>query len=453
MRTRNGGSLAWVRRVLPVFVVAALGGCSSLKAPVPEPTFAQVSMADKTVLSRAVDDFYTRYTTSAELTTASPENAQALLNAGRVLIELRCEEYLDAIGQSTQAAGNLRQQTNLVGGLSSALMGVTGSSAKEIAGVASAFSFAGASMDAYSTAYLFADAGTSIVKLVHASQELFMEEVNKSLQSTVLNHTNAMHILLGYQSICRPAKIRALVNDALSKAQVVAEIVPDNGADLEVIGVLAQLTRALREPISEGDAIRIYGRFLKPEAGTLTLASGTALNTAQIANLSSIFLPLGLKNSKVASRWKSALAGATPPASSTALQQVTTSATGDINIAKSRSASAKTAGAPEVARQSAQVVLKAQAALSEVLKGGDLEKARGLAVEAKSAADAARASTELSSGNPLVAQSAKDAANASDKTAAAVKDVVEKAISSRDSSKGLQPRMSQFSLPIIGISR
>lgn len=75
MRTRAGGSSVWVRRVLPVLVIAALGGCSSLKAPVPEPTFAQVSKLDKTILSRAVDDFYARYVSSADPTSASTENA------------------------------------------------------------------------------------------------------------------------------------------------------------------------------------------------------------------------------------------------------------------------------------------------------------------------------------------------------------------------------------------
>lgn len=453
MRTRNGGSSVWGHCMLPVVVVAALGGCSLPKAPVPEPTFAQVSMEDKTVLSRAVDDFYTRYKASAELTTASPQNAQGLLNAGRVLIELRCEEYLDAIGQSTQAAGNMRQQTNLVGGLSSALMGVTGSSAKEIAGVASAFSFAGASMDAYSTAYLFADAGTSIIKLVHSSQELFMDEVNKSLQNTVLNHTNAVHILLGYQSICRPAKIRALVNDAISKAQVVAEIVPDNGADLEVMGVLAQLTRALGEPVSESDALRLYARVLKPEDGSLTLASGTAIKKAQIASLSNIFLPLGLKSSKVGERWRSALNGTTPPVNATPPQDLTSAANAAIKETETKSDAAKAAGATQVAGQTSAVTQKLQQAINEVAKGGDLEKAKGLAEEAKSLADAAVVSAEKSKSDPKISNPASAAANGAVSTAAAVKSAVSTAISSRDSAKGLQPRMSQLSLPIIGISR
>lgn len=453
MRTRNGGGSVWARCVPAVFVAAALGGCSSLKAPVPEPTFAQVSMEDKTVLARAVDDFYVRYKASADATTASPQNAQALLNAGRVLIELRCEEYLDAIGQSTQAAGNLRQQTNLVGGLSSALMGVTGSSAKEIAGVASAFSFAGASMDAYSTAYLFADAGTSIIKLVHSSQELFMNEVDKSLQGTALNHTNAVHILLGYQSICRPAKIRALVNDAISKAQVVAEIVPNDGADLEVMGVLAQLSRALGEPISESDALVLYARVLKPADGSLKLASGTELNKVQIASLSNIFLPLGLKSSKVGERWRAVLNGATPPVNTPPPQELTSSANAAIKATEAKSDAAKAAGATEVAGQTSVVTQKLQQAINEVLKGGDLEKAKGLADEAKGLADAAVVSAEKNKANPKIASPASAAAGDAVSTTAVVKEVVSGAIARRDGAKGLQPRMSQLSLPIIGIAR
>jgi len=443
----------WARCVPAVFVAAALGGCSSMKAPVPEPTFAQVSMEDKTVLARAVDDFYVRYKASADATTASPQNAQALLNAGRVLIELRCEEYLDAIGQSTQAAGNLRQQTNLVGGLSSALMGVTGSSAKEIAGVASAFSFAGASMDAYSTAYLFADAGTSIIKLVHSSQELFMNEVDKSLQGAALNHTNAVHILLGYQSICRPAKIRALVNDAISKAQVVAEIVPNNGADLEVMGVLAQLSRALGEPISESDALVLYARVLKPADGSLKLASGTELNKVQIASLSNIFLPLGLKSSKVGERWRAVLNGATPPVNTPPPQELTSSANAAIKATEAKSDAAKAAGAIEVAGQTSVVTQKLQQAINEVLKGGDLEKAKGLADEAKGLADAAVVSAEKNKSDPKIASPASAAAGDAVSTTAVVKEAVSGAIARRDGAKGLQPRMSQLSLPIIGIAR
>ncbi|QFZ83254.1 hypothetical protein GFK26_11020 [Variovorax paradoxus] len=423
----------------------------------PEPTFAQVSLLDsKTVLAHAVEDFYTRYKTSAELDGTS-EEALALLDAGRILIELRCEEYLDGIGQSNQAAGHVRQQTNLLGGVSSALMGITGNSAKQIAGVASAFSFAGASMDAYSTAYLFADAGTSIVKLVHASQELFMREVNNGLQGTVLDHMNAMHILLGYQSICRPAKIRALVNDALSKAQVVAEIAPDHGADLEVLGVLAQLERELGKPVSESDAIRIYGRFLKPEDGNLTLASGVALDTARIAGLSTLFLPLGLKNSKVASRWKSALASTAPPASSTPLQQATApakaSADAKLRDAENKSAAANRAGAFDAARKTSTIIETMRRALAEVRGGGDLEKAKSLVAQAKSAAVTAKALPDLNSPDPSVAKSAKEAVNAIETTAAATATVVDKAISTRDGNREPRPRMNQFSLPIIGISR
>lgn len=449
MRTRAGGSSVWVRRVLPVLVIAALGGCSSLKAPVPEPTFAQVSKLDKTILSRAVDDFYARYVSSADPTSASTENAQAMLNAGRVLIELHCEEYLDAIGQSTQAAGNLRQQTNLVGGLSSALMGVGGASAPGIAGVASTFSFLGASMDAYSTAYLFADAGTSIIKLVHSAQELYMNEVTKNFENNVLDHTGAMHILLGYQSICRPAKIRALVNDAVSKAQVVAEIAPDNGVDLEVMGVLAQLTRALDMPISEGDAIKIYARLLKPETGDLQLTNNK-INSKQLAGLSSIFLPLMLQNSRVGRRWKQAIAGTKPAATTPALQQVATSAQGDVKETKTKGATANTAGATEVALQVSDVAVKSQEAINEVLLGGSLEKARIAAEAAKNAADKAAASTETTSTNPRIAKPAQAAAASAQKTADAARGVVDKAILSRDNQP---PRMNQFSLPIIGIAR
>ncbi len=439
-----------MRRALPVLVVAALGGCSSMKPPLPEPTFAKVSRQDRTVLSRTVDDFYARYESSADPTRASTENAQAMLNAGRVLIELNCEEYLDAIGQSAQAAGNLRQQTNLVGGLSSALMGVGGASAGGIAGVASTFSFLGASMDAYSTAYLFADAGTSIGKLVHSAQELFMSEVNRNLQNTVLDHTDAMHILLGYQSICRPAKIRALVNDAVSKAQVVAEIAPENGVDLEVMGVLLQLTRALGAPITEGDAIKLYARLLKPEAGDVALANDRKVSPTQLASLSGVFLPLMLQNSRVGRRWKQAIAGTKAPETTPALQQVAASAKGDAKDAETKSATAKTAGATEVAQQTSDVAAKSKEAINEVLLGGSLEKARIAAEAAKSAAEKAKASSETNSRNPRIAQTAKAAADSAEKTANAAQGVVDKAILSRDSQP---PRMSQFSLPIIGISR
>ncbi|WP_435473818.1 hypothetical protein [Variovorax sp. GB1P17] len=426
-----------------------------MKPPTPEKTFAQVSRLDstsklqKTVLSSATDDFYGRYESSADPTRASPENAQAMLNAGRVLIELNCEEYLDAIGQSAQAAGNLRQQTNLVGGLSSALMGVGGASAGGIAGVASTFSFLGASMDAYSAAYLFADAGTSVIKLVHSAQELFMDEVNRNLQNTVLDHTGAMHILMGYQSICRPAKIRALVNSAISKAQVVAEIAPDNGVDVEVTNVLGQLRSALNTPVSEAEAIKLYARMLKPDTKAPLPENERKLSAAQLAEISNIFLPLMLQNSRVGHRWRLAIAGAQPE-TPLAVQQVAISAKSEAKDAGPKGVAANTAGALDVARQTADVVVKSNEAINEVLRGGSLEKAKDIADAAKIAADKASESQETSSTTPRVAQAAKTAADAAQRTAIAAQGVVDKAIASRNSQP---PRMSQFSLPIIGIAR
>ena len=107
-----------------------LGAGSGTAAPVPA--------AGVTVVAQASDDFAWKRLQSAK----DAKNANVALDAwlsGKVLLDLRCSAYLDAIGSATQEAANERKQVGLVGGLAATIMGLYGASTGVVAGTASRF--------------------------------------------------------------------------------------------------------------------------------------------------------------------------------------------------------------------------------------------------------------------------------------------------------------------------
>ena len=129
-------------------------------------------------------------TNAANLDQLAP--APKAFRSRRAMLDTQCNRYLDAVGGANQAASNERKQVGLIRGFASAITGLTGSSATQIAGVATTFSFASASMDSFTTAYLFSDAAKSVTKIVRESQSAFLASLQGTLSNLDYAHTVAL---------------------------------------------------------------------------------------------------------------------------------------------------------------------------------------------------------------------------------------------------------------------
>lgn len=297
-----------------------LFGCSTIRGGAgPGKSIADTTVSEgKTVFDTAAETFAMDLKASAADKSSVDKGAQAFLS-GRAMLNLECSRYMTAIGDAIQAATNDRQQVGLIGGFTSAIMGLTGSSAKQIAGVATTFSFAGSIMDSYTTSYLFSDAATSVGTIVSGAQSAYLSSIEQDIPK--LGYADAVAMLTGYEALCRPAQIRALIDDAVAKATIVAKVKAPLPSDQEVASVLAILAAALGRPISEAEAINLYAWYTSPaerSAGPKlenndpipTLKAGPpALSDADLQKrLVPGFLQVSLASSLIPARWAAALA-------------------------------------------------------------------------------------------------------------------------------------------------
>jgi hypothetical protein len=332
------------RSVASVFLACSLvlSGCATTttqpKVTIANTKFgnanAAVAKEGTTVLEQAAFTAAAALFESAKVP-ADRTKAIAAFRTARALLDHHCNEYLDALGSANQRAGNERKQTGLIGGFASTIMGLTGSSAKEIAGVASAFSFTQASMDAFMTSYLFSDAASSITKLVRDSQSAYLRASEDHFAT--LDYPGAVSLLGGYEQICRPAQIRSLIDQAIAAARIVTETPGALPEDASVITLLNGLTGALGAVVTEGDAIALYAWFVSGGDGRASVQGKSQFVQARTANadtkdaleskVSSLLTPITLKGSAIAKRWAPAIAkltGAAPPAAPEVLLMVPT---------------------------------------------------------------------------------------------------------------------------------
>lgn len=173
-------------------VVVLFTGCTTYKS-LPGATIANTAVSGGTT---AFDHAAETFARDLQASSANPDQTALAFKAfrsGRAMLDLQCDRYLDAVGSANQAASNERKQLGLVGGFASAIMGLTGSGAKEIAAVATTFSFAASSMDAFTTTYLFSDAAKSVTKIVRESQSAFLASVQGELAN--MDYADAVALL------------------------------------------------------------------------------------------------------------------------------------------------------------------------------------------------------------------------------------------------------------------
>lgn len=311
-----------IRMLVSTWAMAALlSGCATTMTK-PDITIAQTQFGaagaasapapGATVIQQAALVFARDLYDSASAGQAEREaKALAALRSGRALLDLRCSKYLDDLGIANQEARYERQQVDIVGGFTSAIMGLTGSGAKAVAGVASTFSFAGASMDARTTTFLFSDASKSITKLVRDAQHAYILAIEDQLGG--LDHAGMVSLLTGYEQLCRPSEIRRLIDEAVAASTIVAEVPGGAVASTQLVTLLGKLTGSLQHFVDEGDAIVLYAWFTDV-ANRQSIKDQSAfikelnLPDDKLAEkLSSNFLPLALAGNLLAKRWADAV--------------------------------------------------------------------------------------------------------------------------------------------------
>jgi len=300
--------------------VAALAGCATARvAPNAPLADTKVDAGGKTAFEHALEVFGKDLTASA-VTPEDPPKAQKALRSGLSVLDLQCSRYLDAVGMGNQSASNERRQVSLVGGFVSAVMGLAGSAAKEIAGVATAFSFTGSSMESFTTAYLFSDVASAVTKIVREAQKAWLDSVTTPGNLADMGSADAIRLLADYERICRPAQIRALIDQSIARGTVVAERVRTSDAD--VGAVLQSLQATLGASVSEVDAIVLYAWFKNPgqrDSGANLSAQGPLPGLLKNRDavvlqrqLAQAFLPISLAGSPVPDRWSAAVKSLLP---------------------------------------------------------------------------------------------------------------------------------------------
>ncbi len=162
-------------------------------------------------------------------------------------------------------------------------------------------------MDAYSTSMLFSDASKSVGKLVRDAQRAYLLDIQPQLDN--LDYADAILLLTGYEQTCRPAEIRRMIDEAVAKSVIVAEV--PGGTDTQAIKLLSELSAALGASVNEGDAISLYAWFTDVDnradiaEGTQFLAGLLAKTdaTALVSKIGSSFMPFYLSGNPIAQRW------------------------------------------------------------------------------------------------------------------------------------------------------
>lgn len=315
--------------LLVAFIVA---GCATAGAS-PGPTIGQLTFTEQarpaspskgmTVAEWSAVVFVHDLVASA----ASPEDEDLAVKAfrtGKAFLDHHCNAYMNTLGNANQAASNERKQIGIIGGLVSALMGLTGSDAKDIAIAAATLSFTASSRDAFTSTFLFSDAANSITSLVGRAQRAYLKSVEGDL--AILDYSATVALLAGYERLCRPAEIRRLIDESVAEASLkVPNTTKPLASPQEVASLLEKLTKDLGRPVSEAEAITLFAWFSKP-GRRAEVKSGSPFITSLLAALGdndaaleskvqNSLLPIGVNDDPIALRWSAsvnAVPGALP---------------------------------------------------------------------------------------------------------------------------------------------
>lgn len=293
-------------------LLAALTGCTTV------PTGTQLAHTPVEGGGSAFDRTRTRFATDLLDSITEPDcgtKAEKLFRSGMAMLDMQCSRYLDAIGLANQTAGNNRRQMSLVSGFAAAMMGMAGSTAKEIAGLTASFSFSGSSLESANTTFLFSDAASSVTKIVRESQKAWLDTTSTPAFLDGMKNLDAIRMLDAYEQLCRPPAIRALIDQSIARGTIVPQRAHTSDAD--TVAALESLQAVLGMPVTESQAIILYTWLKHPAqrsagarlSGSEPLTTLLATRTEQVlaGQLARAFLPTALTDSQVPLRWSASV--------------------------------------------------------------------------------------------------------------------------------------------------
>ncbi len=171
------------------------------------------------------------------LTASSSTDSVALakwLHSGMALARMYCGAYFEQLSKQESQLTYAKAQTNVVGGLTAATLGIFSAPASTISTVAASFSAIGASLDTYDNNILLGPHVDKFEKLVEKAQDAIFQS---SLNATYNDFGTAQNVLVNYVNLCSFRGVKSLVEDAVTSAEV---ITPGGSTTGKVMVVSAQ---------------------------------------------------------------------------------------------------------------------------------------------------------------------------------------------------------------------
>lgn len=144
--------------------------------------------------------------------------AERFTESGFRLTKTVCMAYFNRIGNQGQDSDFYKKMTNVLGGVTSATLGLTGSPSKSVALTATGFSGFLASLESFDEVYHFTPDRQYVLDLIMRSMNTYETEILSKKRNQTFNQ--AVDAILGYQSLCQTDYIRKTVNEAINSAKV-----------------------------------------------------------------------------------------------------------------------------------------------------------------------------------------------------------------------------------------
>lgn len=289
--------MSTAHRSLAVGLALVLGGCSSVTGP--QMAMTRAGPVDKTADSGPAAVFIRREAAARAAPAAQAHQTSLLmLTSGMSLAQANCRGYFASAGRNQRNVIVARQVVNAVGALAVTLMLLDDVDPDSITLVELGQSTANTGLDIWTQNYLFAAENISTVEELVIKAEDAYSAV--ALSRTNLDYEKATDLLMGYQAICAPRRVAALVLEAVKAGNVTPAPTNAGAASLEVVR-----DREARRKLA--DVFGVPGELNDQQIGALWWLlmsySTTETRSGQIATALGRLADVVLDNGEVKSGW------------------------------------------------------------------------------------------------------------------------------------------------------
>ena len=141
---------------------------------------------------------------------------QEMWQSGVSFADLSCAQFFDAASRQQTTRDFVAKETQLLAGLTSAVQGVTGVSAKVISATASGFSFGQSAMNAYETTLALAPDIYLLQKAVQVKKRKQRSDLEKPALFAG-SYYDVEQALLAYAEPCTFSGLKSIINEALQE--------------------------------------------------------------------------------------------------------------------------------------------------------------------------------------------------------------------------------------------